>query len=404
VSEARRYDICIVGGGLVGLATARALQEAFDGVSILILEKENRVAAHQSSHNSGVVHSGLYYPPGSLKAQLCVEGRHAIKDLCLKSGIRFNESGKLVVASRASEIGSLDELERRGKANGLQGMRRLRGSEIAEVEPAATGLEALHIHETGVADFEGVANHLAAALVESGASIVTDAEVSEIVHHVGGVDVHTGIGQFSSRILVNCAGLHSDRVAEMAGLSPEVQVIPFRGEYYRLTDNAAVLVKSLIYPVPDPRYPFLGVHFTRRYDGSVEVGPNALLALGREHYRGSGVDWTELRSIMAYPGFRKLAFDNWRSGTSELVNSKSKRLYARLAQRLVPELRSQDLLVGGSGVRAQAVDRSGQLVDDFVIEVAGSTVHVLNAPSPAATASIAIGRHIGRKVRPMLEN
>ena len=397
-----RFDVCVVGAGLVGLGVARALAHSFSGLSIAVLEKEEGVAAHQSSHNSGVVHSGLYYRPGSLKARLCVEGRDAVYEICEAEGIPYQRSGKLVIATDPSELPALDELERRGNANGLVGMRRIGPEEITEYEPEATGLAALHVPEAGVADFPALAEHHARALESAGARIVTGAAVTAIDHEVDGVEVTAGDQRFSARVLVNCAGLHSDRVAALAGVDAEVRIIPFRGEYYRLTEDSAHLVRALIYPVPDPRFPFLGVHFTRRIDGSVEVGPNAILALGREHYRETKPDWNELRSILRHPGFRRMAVRHWRSGSSEMLNSKSTSLYARLARRLVPALRREHLLPGGAGVRAQAVDARGNLLDDFVIETAGNTVHVLNAPSPGATASIAIGRHITAEVAPIL--
>lgn len=402
MSRQSRYDLCVVGGGLVGLGVARAIMETLPGVSLAILEKEDSVASHQSSHNSGVVHSGLYYKPGSLKARLCVEGREATYDLCAEAGIAHNRSGKLVIATEAIQLDALDELERRGRANGLHGIRRIGRDEITEVEPAAVGLAALHVPEAGVADFPAVAQHHADTLQAAGVEILTGTELTAIAHAHDGVTLTTNADPISARIMVNCAGLHSDRVASMAGLSPKVRIIPFRGEYYQLSGDAIGLVRTLIYPVPDPRFPFLGVHFTRRVDGTVEVGPNAVLALGREHYRDIRADWSEFRSIISHPGFRKLAMRHWWSGSKELLNSRSKRLYARQARKLVPELRHGDLVSGGAGVRAQAVDRAGKLVDDFVIESAGNTVHVLNAPSPGATASMAIGRHIAREVRPLL--
>lgn len=397
-----RFDVCVVGAGLVGLAVARALVDTYEGLSLVVLEKEDGVARHQSGHNSGVVHSGLYYRPGSLKARLCVEGRDAVYETCQAEGIPYRRSGKLVIATDPSEIPALDELERRGTANGLAGMRRIGPEEIEEIEPEATGLAALHVPEAGVADFPALAGHHVAELAAKGARIVTGARVTAIEHRDHGVDVLAGDQRFSAQVLVNCAGLHSDRVAELAGADPGVRIVPFRGEYYRLTESASPLVRALIYPVPDPRFPFLGVHFTRRIDDSVEVGPNAILALGREHYRGVRPDWGELRSILGHPGFRKLAARHWRAGSSEMVHSRSTALYARLARRLVPRLMRRDLVPGGAGVRAQAVDRAGNLVDDFVIETVGKTVHVLNAPSPGATASIAIGRHIAEGLASVL--
>jgi L-2-hydroxyglutarate oxidase len=402
LSSEHHFDLCVVGGGLVGLSVAKAVSEEFPGVSILVVEKEDGIARHQSSHNSGVVHSGLYYKPGSLKARLCTEGREATYLLCDEAGIAHEKSGKLVIATEPSQLAALDELERRGIANGLSGLRRLGPDEIPDLEPAATGIAALHVPEAGVADFPAIAAHHAATLQARGAEIATGAAVTAISLVGNGVKISTTAGEYSARVLVNCAGLHSDRVAAMAGVASKVRIIPFRGEYYQLSPEAAALVRHLIYPVPDPRFPFLGVHFTRRVDGAVEVGPNAILGLGREHYRGTRTDWRELGSILTHPGFRRLALRHWRSGTSELLNSRSKRLYARQAQRLVPELRHGHLQPGGAGVRAQAVDARGNLVDDFVIETAGNTVHVLNAPSPGATASVAIGRHISGLVRSFL--
>lgn len=398
----RSYDVCIVGAGLVGLAVARALVDTFDGISLVVVDKEDGVARHQSSHNSGVVHSGLYYKPGSLKARLCVEGRRAVYELCETEGIAYDQSGKLVIATDQSELPALDELERRGNANGLVGLRRIGPEEIAEFEPHATGIAALHVPEAGVADFPAIAAHHSRSLESVGAEVVTGAEVTAIEHRDEVVGVEAGDHRFTARLLINCAGLHSDRVAALAGVRSEVRIVPFRGEYYRLVEDAADLVRTLIYPVPDPRFPFLGVHFTRRIDGTVEVGPNAVLALGREHYRGVGPDWKELGSILAHRGFRRLARRHWLSGTSEMLNSRSTRLYARLARRLVPDLDKAHLVAGGAGVRAQAVNTAGNLVDDFVIERTANTVHVLNAPSPGATASIAIGRYIADQIRPLL--
>ena len=398
----RTFDVCVVGAGLVGLATARALTELRPGISVLVLDKEDGLARHQSSHNSGVVHSGLYYKPGSLKAELCVAGREAMYALCDEAGIPAARSGKLVIATDTSEFDALDELERRGRANGLVGLQRMGSEEIKDIEPHAVGLAALFVPEAGVADFPGVAAHLASHLTAGGAEIRTAHAVEAIAHRVDGVEISAGGERHFARALVNCAGLHSDRVAALAGITPRVRIVPFRGEYYKLAESAADLVRTLIYPVPDPRFPFLGVHFTRRIDGTVEVGPNAVLALGREHYRGARPNWTDLGETLRHSGFRRLAARHWKSGAQELLNSRSRRLYARLARRLVPQVRAADLQPGGSGVRAQAVSSDGALVDDFVFEEAGSTVHVLNAPSPGATASLAIGRYIAIRTLPVI--
>ena len=399
------YDACIIGGGLIGLAVGRALYEQRPGLSLLILEKEDRVAGHQSGHNSGVIHSGLYYRPGSLKARLAVAGARSMYELCAEAGIAHRRSGKLVIATDRSQLPALDELERRGNANGLEGLRRIRREEIREIEPAATGESALVVPAAGVVDFREVAEYLARGLASAGATVERGSRVTRIRETATAVEIGVEIGldgsSFRSRLLVNCAGLHSDRVARMTGMTPPVQIIPFRGEYY--TIRGGPQVKALIYPVPDPRFPFLGVHFTRRIDGSVEVGPNALVALGREHYRGSRPNWSDVSEMVRYPGFRRLARTNLVAGARELINSKSKRLYSRLAARLVPQLRSEHLEAGGVGVRAQAVDREGHLVDDFVIESTEKAVHVLNAPSPGATASLAIGNYVAGLTGPLFQ-
>jgi len=402
LTAAGKYDLCVVGGGLVGLAVARAIADGYPGAKILLLEKEPRVATHQSGHNSGVVHSGLYYRPGSLKARLCVTGRNQVYETCAEYGISYRECGKLVIATDPSELAALEELERRGHANGLSGLRRIGPDEIKDLEPAATGLAALHVPEAGVADYPALAEHHVSQLEDYGATIVTGAAVTAIDHVPAGVAITAGDEHYVASTLVNCAGLQSDRVAAMAGIDPAVRIIPFRGEYYRMSAGSSHLVRNLVYPVPDPRFPFLGVHFTRRIDDSVEVGPNALLALGREHYRGTPPDWAELRAILRYRGFRRMARRHWISGARELIESRSTRRYARLARRLIPAVEQHDLLPGGAGVRAQAVDARGTLVDDFVIETTGSTVHVLNAPSPGATASIAIGIFVAEKIKPNL--
>lgn len=397
-----RTDICVIGAGLVGLSTAAALLDTLDGVSVVVLDKEPEIAAHQSGHNSGVVHSGLYYRPGSLKARLCVEGREAVYAMAERAGVPARRTGKLVVAVDRSEVPALDELERRGRANGLRGLRRVGPEGIREIEPEAGGIDALVVPEAGVADFGALARHLASEIGRKGGEVRTSRPVTAIRHRTDGVEVDAGDRLLSARVLVNCAGLQSDRVAALAGVRASVRIVPFRGEYYRLTERASPLVRALVYPVPDPRFPFLGVHFTRRIDGTVEVGPNAVLAIGREHYRGVSPDWADLVETLGLRGFRRLAMRNWRAGVAEMINSRSTRRYARLARRLVPAVTSADLLTGGAGVRAQAVTSDGTLVDDFVIEEAGTTIHVLNAPSPGATASLAIGRHIAQRTIPLL--
>ncbi|REK24850.1 MAG: L-2-hydroxyglutarate oxidase [Actinobacteria bacterium] len=399
MSRRFEYDVCVIGTGLIGLGVASALAARFDGISMIVVDKETSVAAHQSGHNSGVVHSGLYYRPGSLKARLCVAGRREIEELCRDAGLPYRQTGKLVIATRPSDLPALDELERRGRENGLRGLSRIGPGDISAFEPAATGLAALHVPESGVTDFPSIARHLANRLERRGVEIVSGAEVTQIMQGESAIEMNAGEHRVTARLLINCGGLHSDLIAKMAGARPNVRIVPFRGEYYELIDEARDLVNTLIYPVPDPRFPFLGVHLTRRVDDTVEVGPNAVLALGREHYRDVPADWGELRSIIAHRGFRNLARRHLVQGAKEVFNSRSRALYARQARRLVPELRAGHLTRGGAGVRAQAVDGKGKLIDDFVIERAGRSVHILNAPSPGATASLAIGRHIAGLVK-----
>lgn len=388
------YDICVIGAGIVGLATARALTERLPGAAIAVVDKETEVGFHQTGHNSGVLHSGLYYKPGSLKAKLCVSGQRRMAAFCEEHGLPFERSGKVVVATDETQIPAMEELLRRGTENGLIGLRRLGLDELRELEPNATGAAALHVPEAGVADYRQVAARLA-ELIEG--EVLLDRRVDRI-DGAGRVRISTDDGAIEARALVNCAGLHSDRVARMAGVEPPVQIIPFRGEYYRLSPEAADLVKALIYPVPDPRFPFLGVHFTRRIDGSVEVGPNAVLALGREHYRGARPDLADLRQTLTFPGFRRLVGRYWKTGAAEAWRSMWRTTYARSARSLVPAVQADHLLPGGAGIRAQAVTPDGKLVDDFSIIETENSVHVLNAPSPAATASLAIGDHIAALV------
>lgn len=385
------YDVTVIGGGIVGLATARAIAQARPGVELAVLEKESEVGMHQTGHNSGVLHSGLYYKPGSLKARLCVDGQRRMARFCEAEGIDVARSGKIVVASTPEEIPAMEELERRGNQNGLVGIRRLGSDEIAEFEPHAVGVAALHVPESGVVDYPAVARRLAETLP---GDVLTDHGVTGIRRWTGGIELSTQGETVRTRVLVNCGGLHSDRIATMAGVDSPVKIVPFRGEYYTLTDEAAGLVNALIYPVPDPRFPFLGVHFTRRIDGTVEVGPNAVLALGREHYRGAPPTWGDVWETVTFPGFLRLAARYWRTGAAEAWRSAWRATYARSARTLVPGIRAEHLEPGGAGVRAQAVTPAGALVDDFSIVTTEDSVHVLNAPSPGATASLAIGEHV----------
>lgn len=393
-----RFDVLIVGAGIVGVATARALLRLHPDLRVAVFDKEPEVGRHQTGHNSGVLHSGLYYRPGSLKASLCVTGQRRMAAFCEKEGLAFRRSGKIVVATKPSERPALDDLHHRGTANGLEGLRVLGPDELVEVEPHATGLAALLVPEAGVADYGAVARRLSEQFAASGGTLRLAQPVTGIVERSAGVEVEAGGELVHTRTIVNCAGLQSDRIAALAGVHAPVQIVPFRGEYYTLTPEAEHLVRALIYPVPDPRFPFLGVHFTRRVDGSVEVGPNAVLALGREHYRGESPDWGEVVDTVRFRGFQRLVARYWRTGIEEAWRSAWPRSYARSARTLVPDIRAEHLQRSGAGVRAQAVTPDGRLVDDFSIVETDTGVHVLNAPSPAATASLAIGDHIARLV------
>ncbi|HET9228341.1 MAG TPA: L-2-hydroxyglutarate oxidase [Thermoanaerobaculia bacterium] len=380
-------DVAVIGGGLVGLATAMALSER--GGAVTVLEAEDRIASHQSGHNSGVIHSGLYYKPGSLKARLCVEGARALWGFCEEEGIATQRCGKLVVATEEEELPRLDELERRGHANGLNGLRRLRADEIREIEPHATGIAALHVPETGIVDYPAVARAYAKRIESRGGRILTKARVTSVRP---GPVLETTAGSVACSRLVNCAGLQSDRIARLCGAEPDVRIVPFRGEYYDLVKTD--LVRGLIYPVPDPRFPFLGVHLTRMIGGGVEAGPNAVLALKREGYRWADVSVRDALDTAGWPGFWALAARFWKIGFYEVWRSLRKSAFVRDLQRLVPEIRPEDVHRAGAGVRAQALERNGDLVDDFRIVETEGAVHVLNAPSPGATASMAIGRAI----------
>jgi L-2-hydroxyglutarate oxidase len=389
----QRFEIVVIGGGIVGLATAMALTGR-NRASVLVVEAEERLARHQTGNNSGVIHAGLYYKPGSLKARLCAEGRHALYAFCRARGIAHERCGKVVVASDDGEIPALDELERRGRANGLTGVRRLSAPQIAEFEPHIRGIAGLHVDETGIVDYVAVANAYADVIREGGGHVRTDARVVGVAVRPTGLVLETTHGPVECNGLINCGGLHSDRIARMCGVDPGVQIVPFRGEYYTLRPDRSHLVRNLVYPVPDPRFPFLGVHFTRMIGGGVEAGPNAVLALARNGYTRTSFSLRDSLETARFGGFWRMARRYWKTGLAEVRRSFSKRAFLGALQRLLPELTLTDLQPGGAGVRAQAVEPSGLLVDDFKIVSAPRMVHVLNAPSPAATASIAIGRYI----------
>jgi L-2-hydroxyglutarate oxidase LhgO len=389
-----RFEIVVIGGGLVGLALAMEAGARFPGRRILVLEKEDRVAAHQSGRNSGVVHSGLYYRPGSLKARLCVEGGRLLRDFCGIHGLPYEACGKVVVATTSEEVAALDGLLARGRANGVEGLERLDAARLEKREPHAAGLAAILVPGAAITDYARVAQRYADIVQERGGAVRTGARVVALRRDDSGSVVETTAGAFGARLLVNCAGLWSDVVARMDGVDPGVRIVPFRGEYHTLSPRAAARVRGLIYPVPDARFPFLGVHLTRRVGGGVEAGPNAVLAFGREGYRWSDVDVIDLARSLAFPGVRRLLRRHWRMALMEMRRSLSKRLFLAALRRLMPGLAIQDLEPGGSGVRAMAIERDGTMVDDFRFVESPGRIHVLNVPSPAATASIAIGRHI----------
>ena len=393
------YDVAIIGGGIVGLAVAMALTERAPGSAVVVLEKEAQVAAHQSGRNSGVIHSGLYYRPGSLRATLCREGIARLIRFCNERGVPYTRDGKVVVATNDAQLPALFELERRGLANGLKGMKLVGPEELRKIEPCAAGVAALHVPETGVVDFARVCRAIAEVLRERNATILTSFRAGPIGIGQTSVTIDGPDRSVRAGVVVNCGGLYSDRLAVAAGLDPGVRIVSFRGEFYDVTGSSAELVRSSIYPVPDPRLPWLGLHLTRSADGSVHAGPNAVPALAREGYRWRTLRPLDLFETVTYPGFLRLAGKHWRSGVGEIARSASRRLFVRSARRLVPELDPKHLRRGTSGVRALALGRSGELYDDFLIRAGPRSVHVLNAPSPAATSSLAIGAYVADRVR-----
>ena len=387
-------DVLIIGGGIVGLATALNAITRFPDIHITVLEKEDQVASHQTGHNSGVIHSGLYYRTGSLKAKNCVAGAASMKHFCREHDIPFEECGKLVVATTAEELPRLEQLRQRGVANGVEGLRMLGRDEFRQVEPHCDGLQALQVPSTGIVDYTAVAKKYVELIERAGGQIVCKAEVNGFRQDgPANIVISTG-GDFRAAYVINCAGLYSDSIAKLAGAKLDLQIIPFRGEYYEIRHERRNLVKNLIYPVPDPRFPFLGVHFTRRVNGSVEAGPNAVLALRREGYNGAAPDLSEATEILSFAGFWKLVGKYWRMGAAEQYRSLVKNAFTAALRKMIPELTEDDLAPGGSGVRAQAVDRQGNLLDDFYFVHGPGITHVCNVPSPAATASLEIGREV----------
>jgi L-2-hydroxyglutarate oxidase len=391
------YDITIIGGGIVGTATALSILKE-KTVKILLLEAESSLAAHQTGNNSGVIHSGLYYKPGSLKAANCTLGREMMYAFCQEHKLAYDKCGKIVVATSQEEIPALNMLEERGRANGLTGIKRITAEEIKEYEPHASGIDGLLVPQTGIVDYVAVTKKYAEIIREKGGEIKTNSKLVSVKRDGKDLILITEQDEYRTKFIVNCGGLQSDRIAKLFGVEPKLQIIPFRGEYYQLKKEKQYLVKNLIYPVPDPQFPFLGVHFTRMINGGVEAGPNAVLAFKREGYKKTDFSFQDLLELNLYPGFWKMAAKYYKMGFQEFRRSFSKELFVKSLQKLVPEVQYDDIEVGGAGVRAQALERDGKLVDDFRIVEAERMIHVLNAPSPAATASLSIGKTISEMV------
>ena len=392
------YDIAIIGGGIVGTATALNLQQK-GNYKIVILEAEDHLAAHQTGNNSGVIHSGLYYKPGSLKAKNCSTGREMMYKFCEENNIKHERCGKLVVATNENEITALNELERRGKENGLKQIKRLSKEELKEYEPNVNGIDGLFVGETGIVDYKDVVDAYKKLILTKNGEIKTNSRFRKLKRENGTLILETESGEVKTKFLVNCAGLQSDRVAKLCGVEPGLQIVPFRGEYYKIKKEKEHLVKNLIYPVPDPKFPFLGVHFTRMIKGGVEAGPNAVLAFKREGYKHSDISVSDMLEMSTYPGFWKMAAKHYRMGLHEFYRSFSKTAFVKALQKLIPEIKYNDIYREGAGVRAQALEPDGKLVDDFRIIEAEKMIHVLNAPSPAATASLSIGQTISELIK-----
>lgn len=385
------YDIIVIGGGIVGLATALKLQQKKPALKILVLEKEDKLAAHQTGHNSGVIHSGVYYKPGSLKARNCIGGYHKLLEFCIQEDIPFELCGKIIVATQESELPQLDTILQRGQQNGLQNLKKLSREELHEYEPHVNGIAGIHVPQAGIINYTKVAEKYSQKLREGGAEIHLGTKVTGIRVSSGHTEIITPQYTFKCKLMINCAGLYSDKVAAMTGQALNLKIVPFRGEYYMLKPEKQNLVRNLIYPVPDPNFPFLGVHFTRMIEGGVEAGPNAVLAFRREGYTRTAVNLPELIETLSWPGFQKVIGKYWRTGFGEMYRSFSKAAFTKALQKLMPEIKEEDLIPGGAGVRAQACDREGGLLDDFLILESKGVVNVCNAPSPAATSSLSIG-------------
>ena len=396
------YDIVIIGGGIVGCAAAMALQKESD-FKILIIETEDKLAPHQTGNNSGVIHSGLYYKPGSLKARNCTEGRKLLYNFCKEHNIKFERCGKLVIAVTEDETNPLNDLYERGIANGLNGLKKLTADELKDYEPRVSGTAGLFVPQTGIVDFLQVTNSYAKIIKDAGGEIETNCRFISVSKSGEELILRTTRGDIKSKFLVNCGGLYSDRIAKACGVNPSLQIIPFRGEYFKLKEEKEHLIKNLIYPVPDPKFPFLGVHFTRMINGGIEAGPNAVLAFKREGYNKTDFSFKDVSALLTYPGFWKMALKYYNMGFGEFYRSFNKKAFVKALQKLVPDVQLSDITKGSAGVRAQALEPNGKLVDDFRIAEAKRMVHVLNAPSPAATASISIGNRIAQMVMKKFE-
>lgn len=391
------YDFMIVGGGIVGLSVGVALYEKYPNAKVLVVEKENEWASHQTGHNSGVIHSGIYYKPGSFKAQFARQGSKSMTEFCQIHGIEHDICGKVIVATKEKELPLLDNLYRRGLQNQLD-IRKISSDELHELEPHVNGLAAIHVPMAGIVNYKQVSEKFAEIIEENGGDLSLNTKVQHILEGSEGVEVETNKGTFKSRLLINCAGLFSDRVAKLAGYKTDMKIVPFRGEYYMLKPEKRSLVKNLIYPVPNPEFPFLGVHFTRMIDGRVEAGPNAVLSFKREGYTKTDFDLRDFAETMSYKGFWKLASKYMKEGMEEMARSFNKSKFVESLQELIPEIKADDLEPAPAGVRAQALKPNGELVDDFHIVVGNKSIHVCNAPSPAATASIQIGKEVVNKL------
>ena len=392
-----KFDVIIIGGGIVGLATALQIKKTNPALRFLVLEKENELAKHQTGNNSGVIHSGIYYKPGSLKATNCFRGYQLLIDFCREHEVPFELCGKLIVATDEHELPLLQTLFTRGEQNGLTKLKKLVKEELKEHEPHVAGIAGIFVPQTGIVDYKLVAEAYGKVLQKEGAEIHLGERVVSLKKEINKTIVVTDKRDYEARVVINCAGLYSDKVAAMTVGNLNVKIIPFRGEYYKLKKEKEYLVKNLIYPVPDPNFPFLGVHFTRMAKGGVEAGPNAVLAFKREGYKKSQINLAELAETLAWPGFQKVAAKYWKTGMGEMYRSFSKAAFTKALQKLIPEIQESDLTEGGAGVRAQACDREGGLVDDFLIIEDANVIHVCNAPSPAATSSLAIGETIAQK-------